>query len=130
MDVPPGLGCPAKIFSGGLGIPPAPFPDFSRRPGNRGQTRDLYIQVSKIELPAQMHGTGNMLESNWHNHPQGPSSWGGGGVSTPRTPPTQLLLLYQRLELKTALKFILLQGNSPRPLGSSPGSFLIYNTAK
>lgn len=93
MDVPPGLGCPAKIFSGGLGIPPAPFPDFSRRPGNRGQTRDLYIQVSKIELPAQMHGTGNMLESNWHNHPQGPSSWGGGSLN-PKNPshPTPLAL--------------------------------------
>ena len=35
-----------------------------------------------------------------------------GGFSTPRTPPTQLLLLYQRLELKTALKFILLQGTA------------------
>ena len=81
---------PPVIFSGVLGTSLATFPDFPWKPGNQGQTRVLDTQVSKIkeEFFAEMHGTGNILESNCHDHPQVSFFWGRGVLasSTPSHP--------------------------------------------
>ena len=64
---------PPVIFSEVLGTSLATFPDFSKKPGNQGQTRVLDTQVSnkKEDFLAEMHGTGNILESDCHDHSQG-----------------------------------------------------------
>ena len=103
---------PPVIFSGVLGTSLATFPDFSRKPGNRGQTRVLDTQVSKTEeeLLAEMHGTGNILESNCHDHLQGLFFLGWRGPSLEHPLPPSFSCSNERLELMMALRFIQLQG--------------------